>query len=439
MRPKKEAPEGLDANVPDHDAPDLNSMPPGTLSRALVRGHLAMPYEWGVEPVADRKMWPAVPRNCTRVKGSVWGLCQPKSPPWRGVRNDITRIMSEEYVPISPATRQPEGDYGTWLQLHQIRVLNHIFTPRSQGVGKAWRLPYHTMIYSDLKKSGKTGIGGALLYAWARVYGGELYGLANSKDHAVDRGFNRLVMFLRHLQRTEPERYEREIESITGEQVVFRAHDTAEHYQPYCEVNAVPVAASSQAGGFQSVTLWDELWGYEHDSAVRMFSEMQPISTIPDAHLPTAHMIGTSAPHQSRDKFTVSSPSMRIIVTYAGYHGVSDLLYQLYKQCLLPDDNDNGRPSGYKADGLEDLPCYVSPDGGMLAYWNQDVPRMPWQSPTYYTQARNDPINLLRPEEYRRLHRNHWTNAAGAFLEMSIYDRNAAAGQDLGVFNNLAW
>ncbi len=362
---------------------------------------------------------------------TMWGVGQPTNPAWLRprYRNDFIRVLETEYVPISPANRLPEFELGTkWLQSHQVRILNHVFTPVQITPRKpkdGFRLPYTTFIYSDIKKSGKTGLLGAMHYAWARVYGGEQYALANSKDQATDRAFNRLGMYIDYLKRTDPD---------TAAGIISRNDiDHVEFAAPYSSVRAVPVSPGAQAGGFQSLTGWDELWSYERDTATRLYSEMQPIPTIPDTVLPE----GDEWIHPGR---IIKSPSMRIVVTYAGYYGKSDLLYTLYEETVNPDP-ETGEPRGRKPEGLEDLPVYVSEDGRSIAYWNEvdyinTFPRMPWQTPEFIEQARNDPVNKRNPEEFRRLWQNMWTSEIVNFLPIERIKELQAAGTQVGLFNH---
>jgi hypothetical protein len=341
----------------------------------------------------------------------------------------MTRIIEQEYVPISPATRLPETEQGDqWLENHQIRLLNHVFTPQQVTRHKpkdGYKLPYTTFIYSDIKKSGKTGLLGAMHYAWARVFGGEQYALANSKDQATDRAYARMGMFLDYLQRTQPSKAK---EIITRNDVDF-----VELTDPYSSVRAVPVSPGAQAGGFQSLTGWDELWSYERDTATRLYSEMQPIPTIPDRILP-------DGPEWVNPNMLIKSPSMRIVVTYAGYYGKSDLLYALYEDIIQPDP-ESGQPTGDKVPGLEDLPVYVSKDGRSIAYWNEvdyvtTFPMMPWQTPAFIEQARAEPINKTNPEEFRRLWQNMWTSEIINFLPIDRIKELQAAGSAHGLHNH---
>ena len=100
-----------------------------------------------------------------------WGIRTFKDPPGLLPRhqNDMTRFIECDYVPISPTTHMVEEEYlspygGLNLQPFQVRFLNHVFTPVDG------RLPYETIIYSDLKKSGKTALESAVVAGWARDF-----------------------------------------------------------------------------------------------------------------------------------------------------------------------------------------------------------------------------------------------------------------------------
>ena len=236
-----------------------------------------------------------------------WNIRRFKTPPYLKPRwqNDIVRIIEEEFTPISPSTYEAETDYvspagGLHLQDDQIRVLNHVFTPIR--VGKLWRLPYDTFVYSDLKKSGKTAILSALFYSLMRLFGGQAYSMANSREQARDRAYWRVHSYLSYVQRTDKARYE---EICTRQDAEF-----IELQSPYASLRPLPVAPGTSAGAFQSVTGWDELWDYDREAAIRLYSEMQPIPTIPNANIPEGFIDAGKE---------VQSPSCRIITTYSGY------------------------------------------------------------------------------------------------------------------------
>jgi len=115
-------------------------------------------------------------------------------------------------------------------------------------------------------------------------------------------------------------------------------------------------------------------------------------------------------------------------------YGESVLLWQLYSD-TVDEDPDTQEARGNRVKGLEDLPCYVSDDGRTFAYWNQDTPRMPWQTPEFIERARQDPINKLRPEEFRRLWQNRWSTGNESFIQMDLVRSAMQRGKERGLYN----
>ena len=302
--------------------------------------------------------------------------------------NKILPLIQNEYTAISPATGKPEP---FTLERHQFRILAHAFAQTPT-------LRYKTIVYSAPKKSGKTAIGAAIGWAWSRAYGGEIYVVANAQHHARDRAFSRIHASIQHNPSAS---------GLADPADLRQSLITLQN--PYSRIEAIPCEAGSQAGGFQALTLFDELWNYDSEALLRLYSEMQPIDTIPY--------------------------SLRVVTTYAGYYGESSLLWQIYQDVVKPDEQD--RPQGLKVPGLLDLPVYVSEDGHTLVYWDHER-RMPWQrGDAYLEAARADPICKLRPAEFSRLHLNRWVAGKEAFVDQGLLDRAVMAGQRRGLVNHL--
>ena len=101
----------------------------------------------------------------------------------------IVRCIQEEFLlkeaqPYADPPR-PAGS-PIYLFPHQQRILEYLFTPVD---GK---LPHSTIVYSAIKKSGKTEIGAAIIYGFLRTYGGEVYSIANDEEQAATRAFERI-------------------------------------------------------------------------------------------------------------------------------------------------------------------------------------------------------------------------------------------------------
>jgi len=308
--------------------------------------------------------------------------------------NNLIETIEKEYLPISPDTLQPDAivnKRGHWLFADQVRVLNHAFT------AKRGKLQYDTIVISDIKKSGKTGIGAAIALGWAWTRGGEIYVLANAKDHARDRAFSRIATFLDHLKRDHPDTYTARVEEQLVDSITFK--------DPYARVEALPCSAGSSAGSFVSMSLWDELWNYDLTSSHRLWAEFSPIPQL----------YGKSA---------------RVVVTYAGYMGESSLLWSIYEATVKPDQD--GNPTGQKVPGLEDLPCYVSSDGNIFAYWNHS-PNRPWHTGEFLESRRSDPS--LPKHEYLRLWENRWTTGNESFIPIELIDTLMLEGDGIGLYN----
>jgi phage terminase large subunit-like protein len=245
--------------------------------------------------------------------------------------------------------------------LHQRKIFSHVLTPLPNGT-----LPYETFIFSTVKKSGKTIWLAAVGAWWAdqMPHGTEIYSLANDLEQAEGRAMREMKY---HAEREglETQTYKIKYPGGTFIQVL------SSHY-------------TSAAGAHQSLTLWDELWGYQSEKSTRLWEEMTPI--------PTEKM------------------SLRMVVTYAGFENESDLLWDLYEKTVV---------NGIRLkEEFPDLPCYTSADGSIFCYWDHD-PRLPWQTPEYYEKQ----LITLRPSQFMRLHRNQWASSEDVFIDIGWWDR----------------
>ncbi|MCL6448266.1 MAG: hypothetical protein K6U04_08965 [Armatimonadetes bacterium] len=272
----------------------------------------------------------------------------------------------------------PETGRPIKLEPHQKKILRLAFTPDEGG-----RLPYETVIYSAPKKSGKTTIA-ALITLWYALTQGrfnEIYMLANDEEQAKSRAFQDVARAVEAnpLLAASAKVTQNRIEFSTGTFIAALASEYA-----------------GAAGSRHGLTVWDELWAYTSERSRRLWDEMTPIPTRKN--------------------------SIRLVVTYAGFEGESELLWDLYKQGLAGERID------------EDLPIYVN--GRLFMYWDHR-PRMPWQTPEYYAEQRKS----LRTNAYLRLHENRWVSGESAFVDMDWWDtcvdptwRPLVADQNLPVY-----
>lgn len=258
----------------------------------------------------------------------------------------------------------------------QRTILGYCLTPNKKG-----DFPYSTILYSTIKKSGKTTLG-AVIAAWyadEAAPGTEMYICANDLEQAEGRVFRDLKFHYRQMIANDPEnphppkilQYKIALPNGTTIQALSQAYKTA-------------------AGSRHAFVAFDELWGFVSEDSHRMWDEMTPIPTV--------------------------SNSLRLITTYAGFYNESDLLWDLYIQGVGKEEHDDGRGQSIKE--LKDLPCWTN--GKMFTYWDHE-PRMPWQTQEYY----NEQLKSLRAAAYLRLHENRWVTTHESFIPVEWWDQAA--------------
>ena len=313
------------------------------------------------------------------------------------VDSPIVQTLTSEYY-------LPEFREIIQLEPHQRRILNAAFQEKEPG-----RLKYSTIVYSCPKKSGKTEVAGGVTYSYVRTYGGNCYSIANDKDQSRSRMFERVVDSLRVMATKNPDLYAEVIDPANfdritkGNKIAFSPNDQFNPGPHWLQYIASDYAG--EAGGMPSLTVWDELWAYRTQSAYRLWDEMQPIPTIPS--------------------------SIRFITNYAGWHGESELLWSIYNAVVKPHPY-TGEPEGQRVPGLEDLPCYEM--GGYFVYWDHTA-RMPWHTPEFMENAKDDPSLEGRESEFRRIWEKRWTTGMDAFIDIEVIDGLMELGEELKMYN----
>lgn len=255
------------------------------------------------------------------------------------------------------------------LMAHQREILSAAFAFDADG-----RLPWDTIIYSAVKKSGKTTLNGAVTLWWAftQEAPNDLKICANDQEQSVSRTFTTIEGLLKYNTElgASAKVLSAFIELSNGTTIEALANDYA-----------------GEAGANQGWSSWTELWAFTSEAARRMWEELTPVPTRRN--------------------------SVRFIDTYAGFEGESDLLYSLYK--LVVDRDEHSEGQGERLHPI--LPIFANREARIFAYWDHE-PRMPWQTPAYYAAQRRQ----LRPSTYLRLHENRWTSGASAFITSELWD-----------------
>lgn len=284
------------------------------------------------------------------------------------------------------------------LQPHQESVLRFFFQRDSQQ-----RFHFDTIVYSTPKKSGKTTVSG-MIGRWAsETWGqfGEVLYVGNDADQARERGFS---AHSQSIQLTPG--YQQKRRELPGR---WSLRETSmKCLTTGTEAKAVATDYQGEAGANPIITIWEELWGFIHRDALRFWAEMAPSPTRLN--------------------------SVRMVVTYAGYEGESELLWSLYDSTVkrgrqlrsrdLPSPRSGSIPF-IEAPGPDDpVPVWVNDSGRIACYWDDgDIAhRMPWQQGDRGRQYYASESITQTPAQYDRLHRNLWTSGESEFVPIIWWD-----------------
>lgn len=177
------------------------------------------------------------------------------------------------------------------------------------GVGG--RLLLRLLLWSEVKKSGKTFVAACLGLWWAftRSYT-EVVVAANDLEQSVSRVFATMVALCEHNSEL------RRSLTIRAAEIII-SNGTA--------IKAIPSDYRGEAGARHSLAIFDELWGFDSERAQRLFEELTPPPTEPDAWI--------------------------LVVTTAGFTGESSVLERLYQRGLTGNRLDD-ELEVYRADDL---------------------------------------------------------------------------------------
>jgi phage terminase large subunit-like protein len=226
------------------------------------------------------------------------------------------------------------------------------------------KMLFPDLIYSAGKKTGKTTFGAILVITMIVLFGGrnaEGYCCANDYDQAEGRVFEmckRIILATPFLK---------DEVKITAGRIVFIGTNSI--------ITAIPSDAASAAGGAPTITVFDEIWGMRSERARRLRDEM--------VYTPTRKV------------------SCRLVVSYAGFSGESELLEELYHRGLaLPEIGPDLRAGE-----------------GLLCFWTH-TPQAPWQDERWLAQMRRS----LRPTQYLRMIENRFVGSESSFIPLEWWD-----------------
>jgi hypothetical protein len=246
------------------------------------------------------------------------------------------------------------------LNWYQRRVLARAFR---RSPDNPLALLFQVILWSELKKDGKTFVAAYLGLWWGFTNRyTEVVVVANDLEQSVGRVFKTMVALCR-------------MNPALMKFVTIRA--TEIQFSNGTTITAIASEYRGAAGSRHSLVIFDELWGFSSENAQRLFEELTPPPTEPNAFM--------------------------LIVTCAGFTGESKLLESMYQRGL----------AGERVD--DELEIYEA--SGLFMFWSH-TPRQPWQTDAYYAEQRR----ILRPSTYLRLHENRWVSAESTFITPELWD-----------------
>ena len=265
---------------------------------------------------------------------------------------------------IDKVIRNTEKGEPFKLSPYQRRVLDLAFRRDSQD-----RLRYQQIVWSEIKKSGKTFLAACLALWWGFTRRHtEIIITANDLEQSISRVFKTMADLIEQnpALKAEAKVYSNEIHIANG-----------------TEIKAISSDYKGAAGSRHSLVVYDELWGFESEKARRLYEELTPPPSEASAWI--------------------------LVVTYAGFLGEADLLESIYQRGM----------AGRRID--EELECYEHDE--LFMFWSHKA-RQPWQDKAYYEQQRK----ILRPVQFTRLHENQWVSSESRSIDPAIWDSCVVPG-----------
>ncbi len=275
------------------------------------------------------------------------------------LKDHAARWKRDPVAFIRDVLRDPQTGKAFDLYPAERRFIAEAFTVLPDG-----RLRCSEIVFSAPKKSGKTAIAAMLAIYVAAVIGGpfaEVYCLSNDYEQSVDRVFEacRRIIDASPILRGSAK--------VTANRITFPSTGSF--------IQACASDYSGFAGANPSLCIFDELWGYVSERSRRLYDEAVPSP--------------------------VRKVSARLIVSYAGFSGESDLLESLYRRLLAG----------------EDLGDDFHRNGTLYGLWTSER-LAPWQTEQWAAELKEQ----LRPNAYARLIENQWVSAESSFVSLEDWD-----------------
>lgn len=244
------------------------------------------------------------------------------------------------------------------LASYHADLLRHVFTP-----GEDERLPYDTVAWCEPAKSGKSAIAGLV----AQYMG--LHGEQNSSVVMASNKQNQAASIM----------YKSFADSVEMNPALdIECNRLSVELPNGNVVKAIASNSRGEAGARFALALFDELWGYVHQDAQRLWTEFKTDPT--------------------------RRHSLKMAIGYAGYFGESELWQNLLETGL------KGEPVLEHITDADGGACCWR-NGRHFTFWSHTC-RQPWQTPEWNQSQRK----ALRENEYRRMILTQFVEGAGDFF-----------------------
>jgi len=267
-----------------------------------------------------------------------------------------------------------DAEAGRWV-LDQVPIqlapyhadlLRHIFTPDESG-----RLPYDVIAWCEPAKSGKSAIAGLVAQFMA------LHGEANSQVIMASNKRDQAASIM-YASFADSVRMNPALNLDTGKLETALPNGN--------KVRAIASSSRGEAGARFSLVCFDELWGYIHEDAQRLWGEFKTDPT-------RLH-------------------SLKFAIGYGGYIGEGELWLR-----LLETGTKRGElvPELVHIANADGPACWRN--GRTFVFWSHEC-RQPWQTEDWRENQRK----TLRASEYARMILCEFAEPTGSFVEQADWE-----------------
>lgn len=259
---------------------------------------------------------------------------------------------------------------------YQKRIIDEALSRKQNG-----KFKYTNVIYSAPKKSGKSTIAsGIALYLAFNTPFGKVFCLANDGKQSDDRLFGPIAQCVKFHSDN----------GLLLQDVKVTAYEAKAKLLNNAVIEAIPCDAAGEAGSEPTGIFISEVHAYTTEAKRKLFTEL----TVP---------------------ITRWGRAIRWIDSYAGYVGVSKILWELYNESVL-----EAEPHPEFTDMIsEGEPVvWINEGASTFCYWDHEQRLVAEDADAYYQQE----AKILTSSEFERIHKNRWVSAVGSFIAPEWWD-----------------